>query len=911
MAGASEEIPLVDFASKMVEYGLPDLSAATYVRIEDCWEAYRDELLSYAWPVKGSAWMISEVRDDAGNPERGVFVVNGNEVIELAWKKTEKEWRALDVKSLLAIPSFGSHLVGRWRKVSLKLDARQTLRYVKSLDQSGGMPYEIQDERGGGLALFAVGLWQQGEREAAEEIWSYLTLVPGSGVHLLQEAMLLVVNGEYENVYQRFRVEHDWEAYADGIQRVLDKKPEGWGKVDALKELHRRIKARLEKTASWPAATNGWTEADFDLAARMLNVKAPHLQRRQSDEPFYSWMIPTSWLDQAPRPLDVELEVRSRGVWAIPFLLALSQDVALTDAEGNPGRDKEIYGWSRNETFGEMNRPATRGELAFSWLSDLLPESISGERYSRKSKGEVRVAAQAFFEQHKNDSDAEMALQEISRPRGDFNQKAVDYLLERAGKAPVPELETYLLEAALPDTTAGDGWDEDFTRGWRYDMRLELAAKYAVLRGNSARDFTEAFIRLLRSEAARGQLPKKVHAVQDAENLERLLFQTTLDDAWAVLRKTGQIPPEGVERTIWETRMDCLPRAEAIRMLLAQAAEHSGAEVRGLLAAQLQRLGAMQKPEGLGPADAAAAWEILIADDRPEQVRSFTPVSDRYLALNEQFFAEPFLSAEAGSGDWPLRWMEAGRQAGDILSAPGSRGREWLRGRVRQRLAGQPEAELPPYPDGAPPSEESLASVREKFMGIMDRAGAAKTVELLSLPEYAALPVMLRREPELNGRLGRLSGWIERVTIEGKAGEKFRSWEGQMPTKGLVEEMRRFCEEQAKEQQLADCRLIRKGDFGGCELHVETQPLPEEGRILNGHEVHVVGVAGLACGPGIYGAVYWRTKPFGKKRMWWATIPSDENDWTGYREAVDALLDPSTPASNEGFVVFQNQGEGE
>jgi hypothetical protein len=590
-------------------------------------------------------------------------------------------------------------------------------------------------------------------------------------------------------------------------------------------------------------------------------------------------------------------------------------DEALTEAEGNPGRDRVYSNWRDGSSFATINRPATRGELARHWLADMLPESLAGDPWFRKSRGELMENARAFYEQHQDASDEELALLELPRSCGNFNQQAAAYLLDRARHDAVPALETFLLEKSLPDPAEGRDWNSDFTRGWRQDVRVDLAARYAALRGESARDFTQAFSDMLRRDAATGKIPKDKHADQVATDLERILLQTSLPDQWRVLRETGQLPAAGVARTVWEARLETLPPADAYRMLLVEAADCPAAEARGVLAAQLRRLGERQAPTGLKPTDVAEAWGTLIADARPERAQVSVLVADRFLILNEQLFAPPPAEGDVAAPAGDLRLQETGRRAEEVMQIYGARGREWLRARVRQRLAGLPEAELPPYPENAAPDDSLLAALAGRFSAVSSRAEAAARMAGLPLPEYAAVTDLLRREPELNVRLIERTGQIENVTVEGEAGtwgDRLRAWEGRVPTLELVEDLRAFCLEQVKEQQYtADCRLSRKADFGGCELRVKIQPIDTKTPLPDGKKPRLVGVAGLACGPGNYGAAFWRTRPFGPKRHWWQQKPSGDYDVRRFQEAVAAIWSAATPANAEVFTVFQIQGEAE
>jgi hypothetical protein len=88
-------------------------------------------------------------------------------------------------------------------------------------------------------------------------------------------------------------------------------------------------------------------------------------------------------------------------------------------------------------------------------------------------------------------------------------------------------------------------------------------------------------------------------------------------------------------------------------------------------------------------------------------------------------------------------------------------GRALLRERVRGRLAGTPEAKLPRHPLDAPLSPDGYAAVKKKIEAATGREDAAAASAALSIYERAALPELLRREPELNKRLSALANATE------------------------------------------------------------------------------------------------------------------------------------------------------
>ena len=261
---------------------------------------------------------------------------------------------------------------------------------------------------------------------------------------------------------------------------------------------------------------------------------------------------------------------------------------------------------------------------------------------------------------------------------------------------------------------------------------------------------------------------------------------------------------------------------------------------------------------------------------------------------------------------WGVRGELAAQR---FMKVHGVRGREWLRERVRRRLAGTPEAELPPFPAAeATSAAQDVTNLRGRFTAVTNREAAAAVTAELKLDDRAALKDLLRQDGELNARLLPLANRIEHVTIAGDLGEWNRSmsaWEGRLPTPALLREMRCCTEDTARAGLSVTCKLSRKADFGGCELILDTQPIQPHCAKPGEKLPSIVGLGGLVCAPGLYGAAVWRTAPppTDEECKWWALETSDAFDLRNFDQALEKFFDPAIPASEEALVVFQTKGE--
>ena len=901
MAVASEEISPENFVAKMRECGVPDLSTATYVSVH-CWRKDVEIDLPRGLDFAGDGWLLAETRNSEGQPIKGTFLVNGGDIFEMNWDRRSPGYPHVETEDVLALPTVNPPvLTGTWRKVTPLWDVRKCISFLKSLE---GDPYPfitLNDGARGSMALLADGLWQQGESALAKELWTELVARIGATNNLVEAAMSQVADGQYESLYRRFRAEGDWQAYENGIRSLLERYSDGWRMELVMRELLRRIEERTGAVPPVPVATTGWTPAEQEQAVWMLDLRTVRKNPSPWLGPSALWIIPSSWRDQVPVPLDAELKIRARGVEATPFLLALADDGALTGVDYRTISDASHANCWRIEgvTFEHFDRPATRGEVALFWLLEMFPESVIKEGYSRKEGAKLKAAIRGAYQRYAGFSDEELAVQLLPAEYGSFNPSAVQFLMGRARKSAVPGLEAYLLFEP-PEAQEQGYWKEV-----RYKNRIELATKYAAMRGNDARPFLDAMVAQLRTEARDGQIPEGVDAEADAVRLENGSGPITGEQTLSSLCERDLVR-QGSEDVLCDVQLQSLSGAQRGRWLLAHAGATSNANVRMDCAHRLRIMAG-----GLRPTDEAEAWESLIADDREGGTRTKERISDVYLKLNERIFAPPFELR----GDWRNEWVTTLRgaewKADQLIETYGSQGREWLRARVRQRLAGMPEAELPPYPDASPLNAKIGDALRGRFMGVENRDAAEEAMAGLTLPERVALSEWLRQEPGIHAKLIQLANRIERVEIKGDVGDwggKFQLWEGKWPSPELLMEMNRCVEKQTQEGKSVSCLLVRHGDFGGCELTVET-PQSAPGLLTRSIPPSFLGWVGVVCGPDLFASARWLggLKPTNKNHPWQPRTVDPES-LQRFQRLCEEWCSGRMSACDEAFVIFQTQG---
>ena len=906
-------------------YGLPDVSTADYVCVRACGELLPDE-----WETSGNAWRVAETRDDQGQPIRMTAVVEGSRTRDVVWREVDFG-ELLDKRATLAAPAPKDVKVSStWCAGDAGRDARKGAQFIDSLKWEGD---EVWLHRyPGRLFLLAYGLWQRGDATNATILLEALARRAGGAEDAAREAMNLVANGEYENLYRAFRADPDWTAYRDGIRRLLEKYPEGWTWTPAVRHLLEKVEARLADPAALPAGAAEWSETDRAQAAAMAGLRRLRGGEDVYTDPPVLWIAPSGWREQVKEPLDAEMAVRVRGLAAVPFLLALMEgDDLLTEADraevgkDGPYRDRldpptlaeqnarRGRGVPLVEEYALLDRPATRGEVARRWLRELLPEWVMDGDGGRLANDELARKAREFFAAHGAATEAEWAVLSLPGRYSGFNNLAVADLLARARQGAVPELEKFFLEEKwiVPDSDEGD-----VDSAW--NNKAELLMQYAAIRGPAARPLVREFVAQARRQAEAFAAPQKNERQEKRAKERQEKLRQTADKLEAlpldcpVERRKICLADGQYDRALVDAKLQEAPLADVLDEVLAHAVSLSAADDRGSIAHQIARRAGKEPVPGLRATDHAAAWETLIADDRRQSYDSERLTSEAFLILNEQLFAQGNLPPTKQDSWSFLDANAGGRAARQLLWEQGASGRLWLRDRVRQRLAGVSEAELPRYLADVPLADDMRTALREKFAAAADGAAGRKLVADLSPAERLALPDLLRQEPELNARLLEWNRRIDAVQIDGDLGEwnaKLRVWEGRPMAPELLEDLRSCAEERARAELPFGAKLVRKPDFGGAALEITaTVPEPEYLR-RNNETQRIVGYAGLICGPGCYGAAVWRTAPPPDQKNWWSAATSDSFEIRGFRQAADAFFGAVLPASEEAFAVFQTQGE--
>ena len=933
---ADENAKVFDAFSKL---GFPNVATATYVKVQGCWTPRIEDPLPYDYESSGNAWMIAETRDPQGQPVKGTFVVNGGEVIEIGWSSARRSPRG--GANPLAMPSSAvPKPEGQWRKTNPERDVKTALRFLKSIDRESSPEVKLDADMRGKLFLLAFALQQRGDAANSNLLLTELFRRVEPRQKVVIDAMNALADAQYENLYRRFRADHDWTAYRKGITDLLASYARGWRKAPAMRVLLSRVEARLSQPSPVPAVTNGMTEADLKLAGAMTSLRAI---RTAPDTYSYLpilWLVPASW--PGVTATDAELEVRGRGVKGIPYLLAMAADGALTEADRAAVGGGDTMGFRLSsvggmddeqaalEVFDTLNRPATRGEMAKRWLTDMVPERFTGGPYNQKKGEELVEAFQEFHHRHGKDSDEELAALCLPDRYGSLNAAATDFLLSQAKSKRVPALEAFL----LPKQSEAKE-DEEVESGSPGvpQEKVDLLVKYAALRGTEARPMVQAFAAQLRKAADDFEKPKNYSFStpeqeqafieehrqglrKAAAGLEAIVYDVPVAERVGLVAEGAGT--NTYERTAVLVQLGAMPLPEAIRLLLKQAVETDRPQARMALAGLVRSVVGKSTVVGVKPTEQADQWRKLIADDRATDPAKEALVSDQFLILNERLFATLQNAEDEKDARWQGDPAGAGRPAAQLMTAFGRPGREWLRARVEARLAGMPEDKLPNYPSDVPLDAKGCESLKKKLANAEGRTKAIEVVAGLSLYERAGLPELLRKEPELNARLVPSANLVTKVTVDGMdqaLQAKWLAWQGKVFDRGFVDDLQSFCTTQATAGHPVTGLLTRGRDFGGCEVSIhQGESVVDEPQAKHGEKAKsrpVTGLKGVVCGHDLYQVVSWRTAPAPKEESWGNIKTSEPDAIRAFQKAMDEFCGSKLAMCDEAFVVFATKGDAE
>lgn len=873
MAHAQSNAPSV-FAP-LLEWGLPEVASAAYVRVNGYGNDSRDGALGYRRETSGNAWLLREVPGRSAH-----LIVGGAEEVDAVWTEIRGYYPEGPL-DLFARPGVESRLRGTWRPAHLQRDLKLFDSYLAASPEHARFEPALAR-----LFLMAHQLQQRGDTNAAGRLVESL-LKAGVTVEELHEATLdLVALQQLRSINRTFQREGDWAAFFQGLEVLRDRFSRRWKFQPGLEVLIERVRERLtpEPESADPVQR---------LGQRLEDVQA--LRSFGYNRPEVLLLLPETWRGTNASADDPELEIWNLGLEAIPLLLALSDDQRLTRMDARAARLSPDYGFGQmfpgrtpEDQYEQLPRPATRGEVATRLLNTLLPASVSGPSWKATSRTNVLNAARALYDRCVGGGPTAVLVEYLDqRNSPPLNEQAMQALCALAQTGPVPVLEEFL-SRPLKDCLAEDQFS--FGAASLAERKAQYLARYAGWRGVEARPLVERFAAELETHAAELRAPTNRSWRSPKEEAKELgrnrvkLRQLAVELRSLPLAATPAEALEGdftPDAKFQIAKLETLAAPEALGLVLEAAEKAGDARKRLAFANLLQTLGGGWTRAGERPAATlhAEAWRALLADDRSVADNA---VGLAFLTVNERLFS--------GSTNASL--------AQACVRQHGKEGLAFLRERVAARLAGASEEQLPPFPGQVALPAGEREGVAEQLRGATTREEAAGMVSRLSFPQQAALPELLKVDRALNEKLAPLALTIVRVEAEHDPAvqSELSSWIGKPATAELGHRLNRVIEEKVAQGRRCDIVFFRRAHFGGCDLSIRS----EKAKSMDGYFASVLA-------RDVNQEAAWRTAPLPEKRDWGTFTTSDPYTRRAFARALEAFFSSGVDADSGGLLRYQTR----
>lgn len=736
--------------------GLPNATGARYVNLSQFYmqdSGHGQYFMDHEIKFAGNAWLLEE--EESG---RARIIVGQSRVMEVWDQNRLQKLQREEAKATTGAAARTSvrfmqgqdeqgRVGGRWKNADPLRDAAKAMAWLdkQAQDEQRQQNWYLREDGYGRLFLFAAHLYRAGHTNEANQLVAKLFEHAGAGQRVLVQAVGLLADSQYAAAYGEFKRTGDWAAFGESLRALLARFTSGWKRRGAVDLLEKAVARRVQGETAPAVSGDGLTDEDRELA---LALDSPNPGGRQWSHRAL-WIFPE---DEKQRSFwvmagadDALSRIRARGMQSLPLLIALlDQDFLIAQPVEDVRRGTHTTHSStmseeekNAQEFRNMNRPATRAEVARLLLQSLLPAGDRTTRWRQRELEEVAAEVRAWFAANRERPLHDIAMDYLEQ--GDDSQKreALDYLLTALPPERASELEAHLINEDDPDNT------------------LDRLRRYAEARGAAAKPIVEPFIAKLEA----GELtPRHSEGMPDSylqqrqrqqsnhiERIRQAISSESLEDTLDAIAK-GEHPVEKVP-VLLDGRMQRESLARAVDALVNAAASSSDAAIRQAL---LSRLGAHQRiqalshhmlmPDGsaepwaqsilkefddLKLAATTEAWRTLLADDRevPVSLAMALRISDQAAVLFEMLYDE-----------------QHAKGVHVMLGRLGRTGYALLRERALAKLDGRESR--PEYPSLSALPDEARAGLAAQLIDTPEadrvaRVSGLSALELLSLVEDA------------------------------------------------------------------------------------------------------------------------------------------------------------------------------
>ena len=791
--------------------GVPDVSKATYIKIDD--GNYYDSR-----NMTGNAWLIKDKGD------KGIIVFKDNVKVEFSNPVTIRKQRAEELKELkkkfkgkkkkLAEAQkaldikYGKIRSVTYKKADLKKDVaafNKLLNKVASQNETDMFSMNTASEGIGQLFIFAINLYDKGYKREANKAASILFKKFGRK-KIIVSAVNQLADNLYIQIYKDFSKSKDWKRYSSSLDVLIKKMPAAWTKKPALKILALRIKERIAGKIP-DINPKGLSPKDLETAKKLVNAKG-----------FFGtnlWLLPPPkvkgmFMDIAPKEEKVFDEIFAKGVKSIPLLAALAKDNYLTNITMQYSRYNHRYSRPGDDIVDPEKaykrlqaRPLSRGDIARALLSSILLEQERS--FGEDDEDDTASCALELYKKLKDKTTEEIAEYYLKHGTP-YGQKgaAVNYLVETKNPKYIAVVEKYYIDNAS------------------INLRYEVT-QYLETRGPEAREFVKKYLKALK-ESLKGRLKEEGRYSENEKEL--LEAKKRIDKQYEEIAKTFKkyLSSETAEQLL--TKIAAKKKLERsdydalhfkckniafnklVPMFLKAAISAESTEVKSSLLRLIRRY---QRPYHMAKdgkvftdfKGTKALWLKLINDKTPLMNTSDYTVREYVLSVMESISKKEI--------DY--------KQENELMLLPAERYSALLKKRALDRLAGKSEDELEPLPDASKVSKAEYKKVVAELEKTPAKQLAGK-VKKISNNMFLKLAADLYKNQALNKKLLVIANKITKVDNKIKDKEivkKLAQIKGSLNEK-LIKQMVGILKTINLKKQYVYCQLVANNGLNGVTI---------------------------------------------------------------------------------------------
>jgi hypothetical protein len=618
----------------------------------------------------------------------------------------------------------------------------------------------------GRMLIFAAQVDQAGHPELAHELADAVFSAARNRDAVIDSAISLLADDQYQKVWEKFREDHDWAGYHAAVSGLMEKFPRGWSSRAATAMLLAGLEKRAAKTPLpaiespdiplSPAALEilrRWDEPvandpssqlppGFDISQIPVEMRAQFLAglSRRSGFDIDSlglWLLreragedgEETGGEPEQKEDDPRAAITDLGMDAIPVLAALLGDSTLTHFPHSTDGGVSYFSSSEDEMtrtlriYESMSRPSSRGEIARQLLAQVIPDEgdlfgTSGDLESSGSSAEdLRTLAIGFWKKHRGSDPVEISKAYLEAGNDSQKYYAGSHLISSTAPAARPVFEAAILASSEPLD------------------QINLVESYLKQHKSAVRPFFEKFSALLREVGGDGDDSSLPWQVREAGGVEGMIKKLGIhvgassveELISSALNEDGEA--EDTARKL-ATNLRNIPVADLIHPLakaLADAPEDRRAD---LVRAFISGLWGNQNRDDTPPefsAEAAAAWSALLDDDSPIKGLSSETWLEYYdidSTSSAAAFIVEMIADEEVSRHFSIHKNANNGDSGGIIPR-----------RARARLAGKP---VPRYTSSKGLPEDRIKEIQGLAGSHATPLELRKTVTALTPPEKAA-----------------------------------------------------------------------------------------------------------------------------------------------------------------------------